>query len=408
MNLNRTLNVLLDVCLGDVYKPTNEPDTKVYSYDVNSLYPFSMKEFPMPIGMPKYFEGDITKIKPDAFGIFEVEVQAPKDLYYPVIQTKVQTPNGNRTIAPVGNWSGVYFSEEIKNAETFGYKFKILKGYLFEKGFIFTEYVDFLYKLKANSTKGTPNYLIVKLLLNSLYGKFGMDPENDKHVIIDSDKAKQYHNNYVVTNVIDLGNNKELISYYKPVSDKIESNKPSSKNISVPVALAITAYARIHMSLLKKSALSSNLDIFYMDTDSLSLNGELDPKFIGTELGKLKLEHIFNEVIYLAPKVYAGKTDTYEYVKIKGLKNPISFDEMKPLLNKGDSLQINQEKWYKHINEGLITVKNEIYTLMLTDNKRELLFTADGIFTDTNPYVLSNGSLLTNKDLLVQASTLDL
>lgn len=57
--------------------------------------------------------------------------------------------------------------------------------------------------------------------------------------------------------------------------------------------------------------------------------------------------------------------------------------------------------------EGLITVKNEIYTLMLTDNKRELLFTADGIFTDTNPYVLSNGSLLTNKDLL-EASTPDL
>nr|YP_010697822.1 hypothetical protein P1S03_mgp23 [Porodaedalea chrysoloma]WCF76783.1 hypothetical protein [Porodaedalea chrysoloma] len=244
----------------DVYKPTNEPDTKVFSYDVNSLYPFSMKEFPMPIGTPKYFEGDINKINPKAFGIFEVEVEAPINLYYPVLQTKVQTKNGNRTIAPLGNWTGWYFSAEIYNAMEYGYKFKILKGYLFEKGFIFVDYVNFLYNLKANSKSGTPNYTIAKLLLNSLYGKFGMDPDNDKHIIINSDKAKEFHNNYIVTNIIDLGNNKELISYHKPISNKIENNKPSSKNISIPLALAITAYARIHMSNLKKNSRSFRLN----------------------------------------------------------------------------------------------------------------------------------------------------
>nr|YP_010697821.1 hypothetical protein P1S03_mgp24 [Porodaedalea chrysoloma]WCF76782.1 hypothetical protein [Porodaedalea chrysoloma] len=135
-----------------------------------------------------------------------------------------------------------------------------------------------------------------------------------------------------------------------------------------------------------------------MDTDSYALSGQLDPKYTGTELGKLKLEHVFNEVIYLAPKVYAGKTDSYEYVKIKGLKNPISLNEMKPLLNKDESLKINQDKWYKHIDKGLISVKNEIYTLIITDNKRELIFNEKRIFKDTKPYVLSNGSLLTNKD----------
>nr|YP_009690258.1 hypothetical protein PPIT_000142 [Porodaedalea pini]QEG57038.1 hypothetical protein PPIT_000142 [Porodaedalea pini] len=223
---------------------------------------------------------------------------------------------------------------------------------------------------------------------------FQWDPELDKHLIIDSEKAKEYHNKYVVTNVIDLGNNKELISYYKPISNKMENNKPSSKNISIPLALAITSYARIHMSYLKNIAQLCGLSILYMDTDSLSLNGKLDPNYIGTELGKLKLEHVFNEVVFLSPKVYAGKTDTYEYVKVKGLKNHISFDQMKPLLNKDESLKINQDKWYKHFGEGNIAVKNEIYTLMITDNKRELIFNETGIFKDTKPYVLSNGAII--------------
>jgi hypothetical protein len=62
----------------------------------------------------------------------------------------------------------------------------------------------------------------------------------------------------------------------------------------------------------------------------------------------MKLEHIFDEVVYLAPKVYGriitneqGKED---FVRIKGLINPISVEELKILLYKGKTLPINQEK----------------------------------------------------------------
>lgn len=34
----------------------------------------------------------------------------------------------------------------------------------------------------------------------------------------------------------------------------------------------------------------------------------------------------------------------YEYVKVKGLKNPIYFSELKPLLYKDQRIEINQEK----------------------------------------------------------------
>ena len=152
----------------DVYKPLGK---NIYHYDVNSLYPYVMKEFLIPTGNPTYFLGDIFKIDPNAFGFFEVKVITPNDLHIPILQTKIKLDNGKgfRTVSPLGTWTGVYFSEEIKHAMKYGYQFEIVRGYLFEKTNIFTDYVDFLYLLKINSEKDTPDYIISKLLLNSLY-----------------------------------------------------------------------------------------------------------------------------------------------------------------------------------------------------------------------------------------------
>jgi len=74
----------------------------IHGYDVNSLYPSIMKNQDMPIGNIKYFEGDILKIDANAFGFFEVEITSPNDIMHPIIQTKVDTGNGLRTISPLG------------------------------------------------------------------------------------------------------------------------------------------------------------------------------------------------------------------------------------------------------------------------------------------------------------------
>jgi len=83
----------------DVYKPTGN---NIYRYDVNSLYPFVMQKFPMPIGNISYFEGDITQINPQAFGIFEVEVTAPHNLNIPILQLRVRTNKCIHTVSPLG------------------------------------------------------------------------------------------------------------------------------------------------------------------------------------------------------------------------------------------------------------------------------------------------------------------
>lgn len=254
----------------DVYKPSGK---NIYRYDVNSLYPFVMKEYPMPVGSITYFEGDITDINPQTFGIFEVEVTSPANMNIPILQYRIKTNSVTKTISPLGTWTGVYFSEEIYNAMRYGYTFIILRGYTFDRGYIFKDYVDFLYKLKVNSDKNSTNYIIAKLLLNSLYGRLGMSPDKEQHVIVSNDEALKYISKFEVSNVIDFQNGRELVSFFDP-------NDNENLNISVAISLAVTANARIHMSHFKTM---NNITIYYTDTDSIDIDRPLPDKFVGRE-----------------------------------------------------------------------------------------------------------------------------
>lgn len=191
-----------------------------------------------------------------------------------------------------------------------GYKINIKRGNLFEKDYIFTDFVNFLYELKVNSNKNSSDYIISKLLMNSLYGRLGMNPKMENHIIIRTENELEIFNSYIISNVLDLQNGKELISFFESYR-----NENRKLNIFVPVSAAVTAYGRIHMSQFK---FMSNHTLYYTDTDSIDIDTELDSKFVSSELGKMKLEHIFDKAVFLAPKVYGGINSEYEY--IKGLK----------------------------------------------------------------------------------------
>jgi hypothetical protein len=93
----------------------------------------------------------------------------------------------------------------------------------------------------------------------------------------------------------------------------------------------VTAYARIYMSQFKNNP---DFELYYSDTDSIDISKPLNPFLVGTELGQMKLEYIFDEVVYLAPKVYGGIIGNEYLVTVKGLKNPLNFYEIKLLLKK--------------------------------------------------------------------------
>jgi hypothetical protein len=86
----------------DMYIPENPENIKIKCLDVNSLYPSQMETQKMPIGIPTYFNGDILKLDPNAFGFFYCKIIAPDNIMHPILQTHVKTKNGIRTISPIG------------------------------------------------------------------------------------------------------------------------------------------------------------------------------------------------------------------------------------------------------------------------------------------------------------------
>ncbi len=352
-------------------------------------------------GKIRYFEGDIRKVDPKAFGFFKVEIIAPSAIKHPIIQTKLNTGNGIRTVSTLGTWNDIIFSEEMDNAIKYGYKFNILNGYLFEKANIFKDYIDILYEIKENSNRNDPMYLISKLLLNSLYGRQsrGMDYRFDEHVIISEDELIKYvEKDYLINEVINLDNDKSFVSLSKDIeSDESKLYNDSNYNISIGIASAVTAYSRIFMSKFKNS---KDYNLYYTDTDSIYIDKPLDSKFIGSDLGQFKLENIFKYGIFLAPKVYGGLLPAnidinppLEITKVKGFKNHVKFNQLKSLLNKNNSLKLEHEKWFRNIEEGNITVKNNCIRRFAppTENKRKLIYKNNKLI-GTKAFIINMGA----------------
>jgi len=366
---------------------------KVFHYDINSLYPTGMKLLNLPVGKISHFiprtNDSLALLSKDyKLGIFRVNLIAPsdpKDLNHPIVPIKIDYS----CVYPIGNWEGWYSSEELVNAERFGYTYDILEGYLFESAPIFKDYIDKLYNIKQNSEKDSPKYIISKLLMNSLYGRFAMDPHLLNHEIVNKiDHSKPYED------ILELNEYLYLITYYN-------EKQNHSMNINIAIGYSVTAYARIIMSEFKKNPLLTG-KVYYTDTDSLFCNKELPSNYIGKELGKMKLEHILTRFISLGPKVYGGiNTNGIEFTKVKGLKKKISFKQLEDLLKPFNKIQpFQQEKWYKSLIECTIEIKQIPYLLTPTDNKRHLIY-KNNILIGTKAIQLKDGIKLNEDSISV-------
>ena len=155
----------------------------VLSFDVNSLYPASMYNKPLPYGKPLYFTGKYTKDIDYPLYIQTIEVSFKlKDNYLPQLQT-----------SSLGRFTNDLFLTDTENniieltltnldLDLFlehheVYYIKYLYGMKFKShNHIFTEYIDEWAKIKEKAVGGERQ--IAKDMLNSLYGKFGTNPRN--------------------------------------------------------------------------------------------------------------------------------------------------------------------------------------------------------------------------------------
>jgi hypothetical protein len=138
--------------------------------------------------------------------------------------------------------------------------------------------------------------------------------------------------------------------------------------------------------------------MYYIDTDGIKLDCEIDHEEIhNNKLGYMKQEDTFTDAIFALPKVYGGilekpKKGKTEIVKVKGVKDPITFKDLKKILKKGAKLDIMQEKWKRDISTSSILITPSPYTLSLNNNKRQLLF-KKGKLVGTSPIILKDGNI---------------
>ncbi len=267
-------------------------DRKLFCYDINSLYPYVMHDFKFPVG--KYF---ISIIPQTTEYISKIEYFCPKDLNIPLLPIH---HNGKLKFC-TGFGTGIYSRYEIEKAKELGYKIKFIKTYNFKQSeFLFKDYIDFWYNIKKHS-KGAKR-TISKLMLNSLYGKFGTRPDRQKYII--NPNKDWIDKNFKNWGLNDFGNFeiwKKDYFFRMPY-------------VNIPIVIYITSLARtVLFNYIQKCD-----DIYYCDTDSVFTTTELN---ISEDLGAMKLEKTIDEAYFLRPKVYACRMQDKELIKAKGFKS---------------------------------------------------------------------------------------
>ncbi len=300
----------------------------LYYYDFNSLYPYAMLN-PMPVGQPAIFRDFRNFNLSSFFGFIKVQITGMKmghkfgvfpirgktGLFFPIIDCGTST------------W---IFSEELKSFE-YLYTWKPIKAIRFDKADLFSNFVETLYKLKAEATrnKDPVKRLIAKLLLNSAYGFWGLkrdlrtkifhDRKNNTQNVEDFRQKLMLANWYLDEVVLDH-DNYWLCKEYCP-----------SKSSNVAIAAAVTAYARITLNTLILEIQKEGGTVAYCDTDSVftTLCLEQHPAFAKyfdvqqpEKLGLLKNElgpnKKITEAVFLGPKFYAYLFDNVQAIKMRG------------------------------------------------------------------------------------------
>jgi hypothetical protein len=111
----------------------------------------------------------------------------------------------------------------------------------------------------------------------------------------------QYYSNYTIFSEIKINDNISTIlmssnldySLINEIKDETKLDLMTSfRNVKshVGIAAAVTAYARIEMMQYKTLLTKLGLNLYYTDTDSIFIDGELPSQFIGNELGLMKDE----------------------------------------------------------------------------------------------------------------------
>lgn len=151
--------------------------------------------------------------------------------------------------------------------------------------------------------------------MNSLYGRFGMNPESTVTEICNQKRYEELMKMDNYQSAEKLTDHYYIVNYITNSSFVDDDDWKAPKMSAVQLAAAITACARIHMY-----PHMSRPDCYYTDTDSIVLGSPLSDDLISSvEMGKFKFEYHVKRGIFLAPKSYLlDIEDDRHVIKHKG------------------------------------------------------------------------------------------
>ena len=295
---------------------------KFYKLDVNSMYPYVMSKNTFPIKLIGVYEGlpveYLTKLSDKYLWIARVNMSISKaviPLHY------------NKKLCLIeGNITATITSAEYEAFKEFITIHKIHEIAIYEHAPIFAEFVKYFYemRLRAKEAGDTINANFFKLILNSLYGKFGQAVRERELIKVDKLKPEEIGIEFECDEGSVSHKLVQINDYYLILKERV-----LGRDSFPAIASFVTAYARVYLMQLILRAGEDN--VYYVDTDSLIVNQQgyeaLKPLIDEVELGKLKLEGEANEIEIVAPKWYRFGNK----VKHKGVKE--------------DAVQINSTKW---------------------------------------------------------------
>lgn len=269
---------------------------KIWYWDFTSLYPTVMLENTIR-GQPK--QVDPAPFGADEHGIARVRysIIGNTAMRLPLLCEKVDGIGlAHFTPSPSDPEEGYFTSNELKLAETIGYKIEYLEKWVFQCDKWLEPLTTELYRLKVNAEQTGQNALrqVAKIIINSSYGFWALKHERAKleiETIGDELLHSMGHDDKKIHNV----HRRILRKLYKQafggklkrattIANEYFLTETADDSIApfqnVAVAAWITANARIKLWTLMNNLLNLNQELLYCDTDSVIFRGNVTPGMI--------------------------------------------------------------------------------------------------------------------------------
>lgn len=235
---------------------------------------------------------------------------------------------------------------------------------------------------------------VYKILMNSLYGRLGINPKSTITEICDEDRYNRLIRDSELIFGEKLSEDSFIVSYHSDSSANSDHWEPP-KLSAVQLAAAITASARIHMY-----PYISREDCYYTDTDSVVLKEALSKEDISSSaLGKFKLEARIEEGFFLAPKTYSykpmdgGKPVLKFKGPAKGMVYPEWFELQYEDPTRTELVQVTSHFRIDWDTLDIVKKDSLIKLGIRLDSKRKSIFSGER-WVDTEPLEVEDSSYL--------------